>query len=76
MPINVRDRAGDNYNRGQKVRIKLRRLDGSFEEYEHVLMVMLHELCHNEFGACREFQRQASKNHFWFPTHHFAWRRV
>lgn len=45
------DRAGDNWNRGQKVRIKLRRPDGSFEMYEHVLLVMLHELCHNEFGS-------------------------
>jgi hypothetical protein len=42
--------AGDNYNRGEVVRIKVRRRGGGFEAYEHVLKVLLHELCHNEHG--------------------------
>jgi predicted metal-dependent hydrolase len=32
------------------VRIKVRRRGGGFESYEHVLKVLLHELCHNEHG--------------------------
>jgi hypothetical protein len=32
------------------VRIKVRRQGGGFESYEHVLKVLLHELCHNEHG--------------------------
>ncbi len=42
--------AGDNFNRGEMVRIKVRRRGGGFESYEHVLKVLLHELCHNEHG--------------------------
>jgi hypothetical protein len=37
-------------NRGEVVRIKVRRQGGGFESYEHVLKVLLHELCHNEYG--------------------------
>jgi hypothetical protein len=37
-------------NRGEVVRIKVRRQGGGFESYEHVLKVLLHELCHNEHG--------------------------
>ena len=36
--------------RGEVVRIKVRRAGGGFASYEHVLKVLLHELCHNEFG--------------------------
>ncbi len=32
------------------MRIKVRRRGGGFESYEHVLKVLLHELCHNEHG--------------------------
>ena len=32
------------------MRIKVRRAGGGFESYEHVLKVLLHELCHNEHG--------------------------
>jgi hypothetical protein len=42
--------AGDNMNRGERVRIKVRRRGGGFEPYETILKVMLHELCHNEHG--------------------------
>ena len=51
LPMDVRDRAGDNFNRGQKVRIKLRNGSGDFESFEHILKIMLHELCHCEHGA-------------------------
>ena len=50
MPAKVRDRLGDNYNRGERVRLKLRRDDGAWEAYEQVLAVMLHELVHNAIG--------------------------
>ena len=50
MPAKVRDRLGDNYNRGERVRLKLRRDDGAWEAYEQVLAVMLHELVHNDIG--------------------------
>ena len=40
--------AGDNMNRGQRVRLKVRRPAGGVEDYDHVLLVMLHELCHNK----------------------------
>ncbi len=46
----LRRAAGDNYNRGEVVRIKVRRRGGGFESFEHVLKVLLHELCHNEHG--------------------------
>ena len=32
------------------MRIKVRRRGGGVESAEHVLNVLLHELCHNEFG--------------------------
>ena len=50
MPAKVRDRLGDNYNRGERVRLTLRRDDGAWEAYEQVLAVMLHELVHNAIG--------------------------
>ena len=50
MPDKVRDRLGDNYNRGERVRLKLRKGNGAWEDYEQVLAVMLHELVHNRIG--------------------------
>lgn len=50
MPPKVRGRLGDNWNRGARVRLKLKKDDGTWEVYEQVLAVMLHELVHNEFG--------------------------
>ena len=49
MPPKVRGRLGDNWNRGARVRLKLKKDDGTWEVYEQVLAVMLHELVHNEF---------------------------
>ena len=43
-------RGGDNMNRGQQVRIKVRQPTGDFYDFDHVLLVMLHELCHNRHG--------------------------
>ena len=50
MPDKVKDRLGDNWNKGERVRLKLRKQNGEWELYEQVLAVMLHELVHNEFG--------------------------
>ena len=40
MPAKVRDRLGDNYNRGERVRLKLRRDDGAWEavSYTHLTL--------------------------------------
>jgi hypothetical protein len=43
-------RGGDNMNRGQQVRLKVRQPGGGFYDFDHVLLVMLHELCHNRHG--------------------------
>lgn len=43
-------RGGDNMNRGQRVRLKVRQPGGGFYDFDHVLLVMLHELCHNRHG--------------------------
>ena len=50
MPDRVKDRYGDNWNKGERVRLKLRKGDGEWFDYEHVVLVMLHELCHNDIG--------------------------
>ena len=50
MKPEQRDRVGDNLNAGQRVRLKLRTLEGGWYDYEHVVLVMLHELVHNEIG--------------------------
>lgn len=46
----MRGAGGDNLNYGERVRIKVRRPGGGHYDFEHVLAVMLHELCHNQFG--------------------------
>ena len=50
MPDRVKDRYGDNWNKGERVRLKLRKGAGEWFDYEHVVLVMLHELCHNDIG--------------------------
>jgi predicted metal-dependent hydrolase len=45
-----RDRVGDNLNHGQRVRLKLRNPAGGWYDYQHVVLVMLHELVHNDIG--------------------------
>ena len=51
MKPEQRDRVGDNLNMGQRVRLKLRKNNsGDWFDYEHVVLVMLHELCHNDIG--------------------------
>ena len=51
MKPEQRDRVGDNLNMGQRVRLKLRRNNkGDWFDYEHVVLVMLHELVHNDIG--------------------------
>ena len=51
MKPEQRDREGDNLNMGQRVRLKLRKNNsGDWFDYEHVVLVMLHELCHNDIG--------------------------
>ena len=51
MKPEQRDRVGDNLNMGQRVRLKLRKNNsGDWFDYDHVVLVMLHELCHNDIG--------------------------
>jgi hypothetical protein len=51
MKPEQRDRVGDNLNMGQRVRLKLRKNNkGDWFDYEHVVLVMLHELVHNDIG--------------------------
>ena len=52
MKPEQRDRVGDNYNRGERVRIKLRNpaSDTGWYDLGHVVLVMLHELVHNDIG--------------------------
>jgi hypothetical protein len=50
MPDRVKDRYGDNTNAGERVRLKLRKSGGEWFEYEHVVLVMLHELVHNDIA--------------------------
>ena len=51
MQPQQRDRVGDNLNMGQRVRLKLRKNNsGDWFDYDHVVLVMLHELCHNDIG--------------------------
>ncbi|ACO61729.1 predicted protein [Micromonas commoda] len=51
MKPEQRDRMGDNLNMGQRVRLKLRKNNsGDWFDYDHVVLVMLHELCHNDIG--------------------------
>ncbi|KAI9631827.1 WLM domain-containing protein [Dioszegia hungarica] len=43
---------GNNMNRGQRINLRLRPpgSEGDFYEYDQLVLVMLHELTHNEFG--------------------------
>ena len=71
----VKDRYGDNWNKGERVRLKLRKGDGEWFDYEHVVLVMLHELCHNDAPAQQAVFRAPRRDHAGVRGPHGARRR-
>ena len=66
-------------NHGERVRLKLRNLQGGWYDYQHVVLVMLHELVHNDISphnkAFFKLLTEITAGPYGIPLVHFSAQR-